>query len=211
MGWHLRQPYPKDMCAGPLADLGPDPGPTHLTRLGLPGDYDRVEGVTGCIKNVKYLLRVKDREPPAPLSQECIFQNTRRFAYHLLFLIHFPELADLDLQGYLDLVMREVTRVWWGGSLQRWPRILHPETGESGVITYTVYQAEHSPPLTVATLIEVDQQIKGCVPYAVRRLVLAPSDLDQRSPFPGDQERACRQWSPRGGFLAAFPEKALVE
>ena len=172
-----------DLCSGPLVDLGPDPGPTHLTSLTSSADHDRVEGLTRCAKNVRYLIRVDGREPPEPLKDTCLFQNTRRFEYHLLFLRHFPELADMDLERYLDLAVREDTQVWWAGGLYRRDAAVHPGTGQTGVVAYAVYRNEDATPLTVAELVQIDRRLKGCIPYAADRLVLTPGSPTQRPHF----------------------------
>jgi len=151
---------------------------THLTQLGSAQDFERLKGVKD---EVKYLLSVDGRQTPAPFTGvTCIFQNTKRFAYHLLFLLHFPELSTTTLDKYLELVLEGQTRVWWGGGLMTWPKAKHPRRGALGVMSYVVWhsegEAEH---LSVAQLVELDRRLKGCVPYAAEQLVLVPSDAEQ--------------------------------
>ena len=152
-------------------------GPTHLPRLESSADFLLLKGPKG---DLKHLMRVDGRTPPAPLDGECAFQNTRRFPYHINFLHYFPEFATVDVEQYLDMVLRNATRVWWGGIVLDAPAVVHPKTGIPGVMVYTVYQDGGSAEaLTVEQLVEVDQRIKGCVPYTSQSMVLVPSDPEQ--------------------------------
>jgi hypothetical protein len=150
---------------------------THLVRLELAPDFASLAGKGG---EVKYLGRVADGRVGAPFDASCVFQNTRRFPYHVQFLRTFPAYDSLDLEAYVALVLRRSTRLFWGGGLKSWPGITHPETGRVGIISFGIYQAdEESENLGVAEIAAVDRRIKGCAPYARDLLVFVPEGLAQ--------------------------------
>ena len=167
---------PDDAVADDGADV-PDTGPDYLERLELESDYVGLEAEG---REVKYLAVVDGRERPLP--QECLFQNTRRFAYHVQFLrAVFPdEFGELGMDAYTDLVLRDATRRWWGGELKRYARITHPLSGRAGIAIYTVYQ-ERGPDenLELEELVEVDRRLKGCAPLLASELVFVPSGAEQ--------------------------------
>jgi hypothetical protein len=144
--------------------------PAYLGRLSSADEYATLQGQDEVLK---FLLRVDGRQPPAPLEDECVFQDTRSFPWHIQFLLSFEGLEHLETEAYLDLVMQRSSRVWWGGGMQPYPTVWHPVTGQQGVISYTVYTDE-SPEeaLTVDEYAQIDGRLKSCAPYAEEMLVL---------------------------------------
>ncbi|MBN1772134.1 MAG: hypothetical protein JXB32_12770 [Deltaproteobacteria bacterium] len=167
---------PDDAAPDDAGDV-PDTGPDYLERIEVESDYAGLEAEG---REVKYLAVVDGRERPLP--QECLFQNTRRFPYHIQFLrAVFPdEFGELGMDAYTDLVLRRATRRWWGGELKRYARITHPLSGRPGIAVYTVYQ-ERGPDenLEVEELVEVDRRLKACAPLLASELVLVPSGAEQ--------------------------------
>jgi hypothetical protein len=155
----------------------PDTGPDYLERLELESDYASLEAEG---REVKHLAVVDGRERPLP--HECLFQNTRRFPYHIQFLRRvFPDdFGELDMGAYTDLVLRRTTRRWWGGELKRYARVTHPLSGRPGIAIYTVYQ-ERGPDenLSLEELVEVDRRLKACAPLLAGELVFVPSGTEQ--------------------------------
>jgi pyruvate, water dikinase len=188
-----------DAPDGDVPDGG-ETGPSHLTRLESPADLAELQAAGG---SVKYLARVDGREPPTPLTDECLFQNTRRFPLHLQFLHHFPELVGLSFSDYMAMVLRRDSRVWWGGDVRPWPATPHPVTGLFGVYTYTVYaEATGGGGLTVAEVAEVDARLKACAPFAADLLVFLPDDVAQQAFV-----RAERAALLEAGVVAILPEE----
>jgi hypothetical protein len=165
-----------DDAADDTADV-PDTGPDYRERIELESDYIDLQAEG---REVKYLAMVDGRERPLP--QECLFQNTRRFPFHVQFLRGvFPdEFGELGMGAYTDLVLRRATRRWWGGELKRYSRITHPLSGRPGIAIYTVYQ-ERGPDenLAVEELVEVDRRLKACAPLLEGELVFVPSGAEQ--------------------------------
>lgn len=170
-------------------DAGPpDAAPTadgaveevlYLVRLESADDYAQMQAQD---TKIKYLNRVDGRAPPAPLDGDCQFQNTRVFPLHLQFIRRFEELGYIDSATYTELVLLEETRVWWGGALQRWPATPHPISNQPGIITYTIYQQNTADQnLTVAHIVEADQRMKGCAPFAQDVLVFLAAGAAQEA------------------------------
>lgn len=156
--------------------------PAHfLTHLADQAAFASVQGEGG---EVKYLLSVDGRTPPAPLGDGCYFQNTERYPLHLAFLHSFPELVGLDFSTYLTLVMRQASRALWAGELRLFSAARHPRTGKTGVLAYFLY-SESGPAeaLSVEQIAAVDARLKRCVPYARDLLVLTGMDEPQMSHF----------------------------
>ncbi len=161
-------------------DTTPPPPPPdgYLTTLSGPADLAAL-GKDG--SDVKYLARVDGAQPPAPLTEACYFQDMNRFAWHFEFLTSFPELADLAYEAYVAMVMQRTSRVFWGGAVRAWPAVVHPRTAAHGVVSYVVYsQPGGANALTVDDVVQVDQALKACAPFATDLLVFVPSDPQQK-------------------------------
>ena len=183
-------------------DSGGGGAPDYLEALASHEDYLRMQGDAGTIK---YLLRVDGREPLAPLVADCTFQNTRRFPYHLPFMRGFSELASLDLDTYVSLVMHQQTRVWWAGGLAEWRGSVHPLSGVQGVISYTVYVAAGSAEmLTVDQALEIHLRLESCMPYATQQLAMLPETPEQASHLRGLSDELSAL-----GVALIFPEDLI--
>ena len=167
--------------SSPSPDAGPPPGdkPRYLEKLTSPADFARVQGEDG---EVKYLGQAGKGLPP--LDKPCFFQNTERYPGHITFLKSFPELADIDFETYLSLVMKNASRVLWGGELKFFAGATHPRTKARGVLAYFVYADDAvTEALTAEQIKEVDTRLKGCVPYAKDLLVLVGMNEVQAARF----------------------------
>jgi pyruvate, water dikinase len=168
----------------PAPDGGPDgpdgggtgPGVPFLTELATPADLAALTA-SDLGDEVKYLAPIDGRPPPPALEAPCMFQNMRRYSWHLLFLQSFPAYAGLSYDGYLGLVLRPASRRLWGGAVRPWPAVLHPTTGAPGIVAYTVYGDPGS--VSAAAVREVDGRLKGCIPFARDLLVFVPGSPDQ--------------------------------
>lgn len=156
------------------AGLGPD----YLPRLESADDYVVLAGEG---LEVKHMLQVDGREPI--VEYPCVFQNTARFPYHIQFLRSaFPAYADLDPSTYADLVLRRGSRRSFAGSLTRHDHTTHPRSELRGIFTYTVYEDPGpSEGLTLAEIVEVDQRMKGCAPFAADQLVYLPEGVEREA------------------------------
>jgi len=155
--------------------------PNYLERLQSPADFARVQGEEG---EVKYLARVAGSKGLPPIDKPCVFQNTELYRGHITFIKSFPELVHIDFDTYLNLVMKNASRVLWGGELKFFSEAIHPRTKARGVLAYFVY-ADDAPSeaLTLAQIAEVDARMKGCVPYAKDLLVLVGMNQTQVARF----------------------------
>ncbi len=153
-------------------------GPDYLTRLNNDNEYVSLQGAG---REVKYLLRVEGREPW--VNQDCLFQNTERFAFHSQFLIGvFPELRGMiNTATYAETVLRNAGRRQWGGTLVQNSILVHPVRQSAGVAGYFVYQDGNAVTenLSVAQIVEVDRRMKACVPYLADRMVFFPEGTNQ--------------------------------
>jgi pyruvate,water dikinase len=171
------------------ADAGPGPSdaednPRYLERLASPADFARVQGEEG---EVKYLGQAGKGLPP--LDKPCFFQNTARYPGHITFLKSFPELINIDFATYLNLVMKNASRVLWGGELKFFSGAIHPRTNGRGVLAYFIYSDDAvTEALTLDQIEEVDKRMKGCVPYARDLLVLVGMNQIQAAHFAGQAE-----------------------
>jgi hypothetical protein len=148
-----------------------------LTTL---ASLDDLIALTAQAGDVKYLARVAGRQPPAPLTEACYFQDMHRYTWHFEFLRAFPELADLTPPGYAAMVLDRPTRTLWGGAVRWWPAVMHPRHADSGVLGYTVYAAAQPGALAVAEVAELDATLATCIPWAADRLVFVPTDVFQK-------------------------------
>jgi hypothetical protein len=108
---------------------------------------DQVDDVALLADNngsVKYLMPVEGVSPRAPIQDACAFQNTARFAYHLIFLQALPGGETLDFEEYIDLVLKRDTRAWWGGEVAWLLERVHPITMDAGTLVFSLY-TEDSP------------------------------------------------------------------
>ena len=129
---------------------------------------------------VKYLARVPGKVPPAPLTEDCYFQDMHRWQWHIDFLHALPGLEDLPFQAYTSMVLTRATRVLYGGAVKPWPAAVHPRTLNAGVVAYSVYSEAFSGSLTAADLIEADAVLERCIPFAQDLLVFVPTDVAQK-------------------------------
>ena len=174
---------PRSNTASPDAGAAADAASSmkYLTQLNSAADFAAVAGEGA---EVKYLAREGDSPMPSPFdSERCVFQNTQRYPYHLLFLRTFEQHAMLSPEAYEDLVLRSASRQLWVGQLKWFAATVHPETQRQGVIAYTVY-ADADDRLTVDQLVDLDQRLKDCAPYASDLLVLVPDGSAQLSWLP---------------------------
>jgi pyruvate, water dikinase len=199
---------PSDREAGVTGPIDAIPGtdvplaerPDFLTRLASTADYALMQGEGG---EIKYLGQVDGTTPPVPgLAHACMFQNTERYLGHITFLRSFPELASIDFDTYLAMVMKRASRVLWGGELKFYPAALHPTTGVPGILVYFIYSDPNDvDALTEDEIVAVDARLKACVPFASDLLVLVGMDDDQAARFetqrPGLQARGVRLLNPR--------------
>lgn len=161
--------------AGPT-DLGP--APPYLTELTSPLDFLRLQGSRD---HVKYLATVRGATTTPPLVEDCYFQNMDLFPYHIDFLHSFSQTSTLSTQRYGELVLRRPTRIWWGGGLMLFRRV-HPISGASPVLGYTIYtESVGESAIRESDVLEVDALLKSCAPYADQILAFYPSDNFQRT------------------------------
>lgn len=174
---------------------------THLARLESEADFAALAGEG---KELKYLTRVDGREPV--VAEECLFQNTARFPYHLMFLRSaFPALATLDFDVYVSWVLRASTRRFWGGGLRYYQQITHPVGGAPGIYTYSAYQESGAgEALTLEQLVEIDRRLKACAPFAASRLVFAPESKQQ-----ADHVRTLLEGLRTADVAVRFPEELI--
>ncbi|MBC8131681.1 MAG: hypothetical protein H7X95_01765 [Deltaproteobacteria bacterium] len=176
----------KSQGPGPdAATDGPPAGerPRYLERLESTEDFGRVQGEGG---EVKYLGVVTGRAGLPPVDKPCMFQNTALYQGHITFLKSFPELAHIDFNTYLNLVMKNASRQLWGGELKFFSAGIHPRTGVRGVLAYFLYADDLiTEALTLDQIAEVDARLKGCVPYAKDLLVLVGMNETQVGHFRG--------------------------
>jgi pyruvate, water dikinase len=164
---------------GTPADSGaPTKEPDSLGELLGAEQFSQLSGPGA---EVKYLTVVNGTPPPNGLSDgPCFFQNTRTFPYHLQFLRSFRELENLSAQSYEDWVLWRASRALFGGMLKLLPSVRHPLTEQLGVVAYTVYTASApGEQLTLEELIELDERLKSCAPFARDWLVFLPQDAAQ--------------------------------
>jgi len=167
--------------AGHLDDgaVAPDAGrdAPYLTALPTESAFD---GLSGSLVGgeLKYLARVAGRPPIVPLDADCYFQSARLYPWHLQFLQTYASLgASLSFDLYRELVVRETTRLMWGGTLRRWANSKQPLTGAAGVVSYDLYAEPGG--LTVDRVAEVDQTLKRCAGFARERLAFVATGADQ--------------------------------
>lgn len=193
---------PNSGDSGVVADAGVR-GPTYLTHL---NDFDDFTSLQGGKSEVKYLTRVTDAEPLIA-GMECWFQNTELYPFHLQFLrAEFPTLSDLDFASYVSLVLQRQTRRLWGGVVRHLSRITHPSSGAPGIFAYTVYTNGGSAELpTVDDVVEVNERLRECAPFAASRLVFVPDGTEQTS-----RTRELHTQLVAAGVAVRYPEE-LVE
>ena len=153
-------------------------GPDFLPRLQSVAEFQSLAGEG---QEVKYMLQVDGQEPV--IEHVCAFQNTARFPYHLHFLrAVFPAYADLDPGSYASLVLRRASRRSFAGSLTSHALTSHPRTGLRGIYTYNIYQ-DPGPGegLTLAEIVQVDQRMKACAPFAADQIVHLPEGAEREA------------------------------
>lgn len=167
-------------CGNPSGDP-PDGGaglPGYLNHLQDEGD---IEALADGDLSVKYLAPLAPSENPSPLDNSCVFQDMHDAQWHIEFLVAFEGWADLEYETYLNLVLRSATRTMWGGSIRLWPAAVHPVSGVSGLVSFSVY-AEETPgnELAVADVLTVHEQLSGCMGFDEERIVFVAEGPAQR-------------------------------
>jgi hypothetical protein len=154
---------------------------------------------------LKYLARIAGRAPLEPLHEPCYFQSARLYPWHLQFLQKFSAAgATLSFDTYRQLVVREATRRMWGGTVRRWPAVKHPLTKAAPVVTYDVYAEPNG--LSVEQIVEVDQALKSCAPFAREQLLFVPNAPDQEALLRRERANLAAR-----GVAAIFPSELLGE
>lgn len=130
---------------------------------------------------MKYLAPLTPNAQPPPLDNSCVFQNMKLAAWHVQFLNAFDDWVALDFEGYLDLVMRRESRTMWGGSVRYRPNAPHPVTGQTGVISFSVYAEDSAGnKLRVGDVVEAHQAIIHCTSIDDGRIVFLAEGRAQR-------------------------------
>ncbi|MBN1946021.1 MAG: hypothetical protein JW797_10115 [Bradymonadales bacterium] len=168
----------------------------YLTRITCPEDYSVLQGEG---TDLKYLLPIEGQPPREPLTEDCYFQNTSLYPWHIQFLNSFAQLAALSFDEYVSLMLYAATRIWWGGDLQIHSGAIHPISGQAGVISYLIYSSE-ADGLTVEQIVQVDATLKNCMPYGGEMLVFVPSGPRQEFQLRGYRDQLTGQ-----GVASLFP------
>lgn len=160
----------RDAAIDGLADAqGPDPvEKSYLTTLASPADY----AVLAASGEVKYLAAVKGHPAALPDGASCVFQNTRRYSWHLQFLQSLPMYAGLPFDAYTSLVTRQGTRRLWAGALKTWPTVQHPLSKKAGILSFSIYGEAGS--VDSAAISEVLKALAACAPFSAELLVFVP-------------------------------------
>lgn len=176
-----------DAGAGDVVEAPRDGAPPacqderFLERLPSPEAFTCMQGEGWA---VKYLAEVAGRRAPRPLDKACAFQNTAIYAGHIRFVTSFPELAHVDFDTYLALVMRNRTRVWWAGELKLLPGAAHPRTGRRGVMALFVYAGDdEEDALSIDQIAEAYARVAECAPYTREMLVVVGANAIQSARF----------------------------
>lgn len=141
---------------------------SYLPTLGSPDDY----AAMASSGEVKYMATVQGRSGDLPDGASCVFQNTRRYSWHLQFLQSLPRYAGISYDGYAALATRGATRQLWAGGLKLWPAVAHPITNQTGIVGFTIYGDPGS--VDPAAIAEVFAKLSACAPFAARLLVFVP-------------------------------------
>ena len=152
--------------------------PRYETRL---DDAADVEALADGDLSVKYLAPLDPAVTAPPLDSGCVFQDMHDAVWHIEFLAAYPEWQDLGYDAYLDMVLRRETRTSWGGSVRWWPDAPHPETGEVGLLSFSVY-AEDTPgnELRFEDVVSVRDRMQSCVGFAPEAVVFVAEGPGQR-------------------------------
>ncbi len=141
---------------------------SYLTALASPEDY----AAMAALGEVKYLAALEGRSTALPEGAACVFQNTRRYSWHLQFLQSLPMYAGLPFDAYTSLVTRKGTRQLWAGALKTWPTVIHPVSKQAGIISYSIYGETGS--VDGAAIAEVLKELSACAPFSSALLVFVP-------------------------------------
>ena len=77
--------------------------------------YDDLAGEKG---SIKYIAPVRAISANEPFTEECYFQNTKKYPYHFYFLKSFKEFENITTKDYERYCAERPTRIWWGGVIQ---------------------------------------------------------------------------------------------
>lgn len=177
------------LAVGACGDDAAAPRPAFLTVLATSADFAAFRHPES--GDLKYLAPVDGRPAVPPLTAACYFQDMNLTPWHLQFLQSFPQLAALDYDEYLNLVMRGGSRRLWAGTLKPWPDALHPLTRAPGVLSYEIYGEPGS--VDAAAIREVDAALKSCVPYARQQLAFVAVTEDQSVVVLGQRKQLAAQ------------------
>lgn len=158
-----------DTDSGVGHDAGSDAGPVPPVSAELNNweDFSKLATPRG---ELKFLLASDSNAEPA-----CLFQNTNEYPYHLQFLRTLPQYSALSAEAYEDMVLLREQRVFFAGALRLFPGSVHPVSGETGIIAYSVYTASVSAEvLTVEELRTIDRQLEACMGELAPYLVYLP-------------------------------------
>lgn len=176
-------PPPSGDDAGAVADGGPlpDGGAAEVDALPLLDDEEDHAALADASGAVKHLLPVEGHAPVAPVGDACVFQDTARFPFHLQYLNAQPGGEEVDLDTYVELVLRRETRAWWGGELVWRPAREHPLTGSAGTMLFTLYTEDSvGNRLVVDDVRAVHALLVVHAPAFADALAFTPSSIEQR-------------------------------
>lgn len=155
------------------------PGQDALYQLHSLDDFARLAAVGN---EVKYLLDAAPSladaggdDAAASLPGPCVFQDTRKYPYHLQFLRSLAGYETLSAERYEERVLWRATRTMYAGVLKMFSATPHPASGKLGVLAFTLYAAGSAEEqLTAAELIDVHQRLSDCAGTLSQYLVYLP-------------------------------------
>jgi hypothetical protein len=181
-------------CAppAPVDDGGVDGGPSADAgtpdALAVLDDVDDVALLAGEAGAVKYLLPVASAAPRAPI-EDCAFQNTTLYPFHIQYLRAQPGSEELTYDEYIALVLVRATRAWWGGEVAWDAARAHPLTGAAGVLAFQLYtQDTPGDRLLEQDVRDVHAALVVCAPAFADALAFAPVGNEQRGTAAAVQE-----------------------
>ena len=168
------------LCVGCPDPTPVPPPPDELQFYPVLDDVEKYDDLVGAEGTVKYLAQVEGAPVTAPIDDECVFQNTALYSFHLFFLNAQPGGEDLLVDDYTSLVLQRDTRVWWGGDIRFFPEAEHPTTGEPGVLTWGLYtQDSANNRLVVDDVRQGFARLAPCLPAFEGQLAFTPGSAEQ--------------------------------
>jgi hypothetical protein len=145
-------------------------------------DFDDILSLADGDLSVKYLAPLDPGSNPPPLDHSCVFQDMHLAQWHLEFLAGFDAWSWIEYEDYLSFVLRAETRRFWGGSVTLWPEAVHPDTGQRGLVSFSVYAEETlGNELTLSDVVQVYGILTGCMAIPSERLVFVAEGPAQRA------------------------------